>query len=387
MQREAQAGRRCPRKELHEFCKHCIDLKDRVPTPKAHSPSKCTLKECAKCKQRHRQGRCPSAPSLGDHDYEDINDDINRILGVHNEVDLDEPLTAEEELSLLLNAARFFTDKNNIPGTSMCACCGKYLAKTQEFHLDSKKVDLHKACERLLYVVENEKGRPMYSRTITSLTGRDGSQKIFHLHKDGILRNGSEEIVVLCKSCHKSVTTKNELSPETFFKLDIGYKPCENEMLQRLHGFEIENFVEPTYAESLCLATVRVTASIHRVRMAPDYTDQIEGRKTMSAIEGNPICFEFTDELQKTLAMYPRKLDSLAESISVVFVGKVDSVEHAKSVVAKSRKLNVSTKVVTHWAELLSFMWKNKYGETDKSVPTIYQDTCVHCRLSTVCYR
>jgi hypothetical protein len=104
--------------------------------------------------------------------------------------------------------------------------------------------------------------------------------------------------------------------------------------------------------------------------MAPDYTDQIEGRKTMSAIEGNPICFEFTDELQKTLAMYPRKLDSLAESISVVFVGKVDSVEHAKSVVAKSKKLNVSTKVVTHWAELLSFMWKNKYGETDKSVPT-----------------
>jgi len=46
---------------------------------------------------------------LGNHDYEDINDDINRILGVHNEVDLDEPLTAEEELSLLLNAARFFT--------------------------------------------------------------------------------------------------------------------------------------------------------------------------------------------------------------------------------------------------------------------------------------
>ena len=94
-------------------------------------------------------------------------------------------------------------------------------------------------------------------------------------------------------------------------------------MLQGLHGFEMDNFIEPTYAESLCLATVRVTASIHRVRMAPDYTDQIEGRKTMSAIEGNPICFEFTDELQNTLAMYPRKLDSLSESISVVFVGKV----------------------------------------------------------------
>lgn len=76
----------------------------------------------------------------------------------------------------------------------MCACCGKYLAKTEELHLDSKKVDLHKACEKLLYVVENEKGRPMYSRTVTSLTGVDGSQKTFHLHKDGILREGSEEI-------------------------------------------------------------------------------------------------------------------------------------------------------------------------------------------------
>lgn len=52
----------------------------------------------------------------------------------------DEP--AKEEL--LLNAARFF----------MCACCGKYFvyAKTEELHLDSKKVDLDEACEKLLYV-------------------------------------------------------------------------------------------------------------------------------------------------------------------------------------------------------------------------------------------
>ena len=42
---------------------------------------------------------------------------------------------------------------------------------------------------------------------------------------------------MLCECCHKSVTTDNQLSPETFYELDIGYKPCENEMLQGLRGF------------------------------------------------------------------------------------------------------------------------------------------------------
>ena len=113
----------------------------------------------------------------------------------------------------------------------MCACCGKYLAKTEELHLDSKKVDLHKACEKLLYVVENEKGRPMpvYSRTVTSLTGGDGSQ-------------------------NKSVTTDNQLSPETFYELDIGYKPCENEMLQGLRGFPT---VSPIAVARLSAATLQ----------------------------------------------------------------------------------------------------------------------------------
>ena len=81
-----------------------------------------------------------------------------------------------------------------------------------------------------------------------------------------------------------------------------------------------------------------------------------------------PLCFEFTNELQDVLATYPRK-KKLSESISVVFVGKVASFEHARNVVAKSRRLKVSTKVVTHWTELLAYMWKQRFTETDADLP------------------
>ena len=54
----------------------------------------------------------------------------------------------------------------------------------------------------------------------------------------------------------------------------------------------------------------------------------------------------------------------------MIFVGKVDSIDHAKNVAAKSKKLKVSTRVVTHLAELLSSTWRSKYGTTDTSLPT-----------------
>ncbi len=208
---------------------------------------------------------------------------------------------------------------------------------------------------------------------MTQLKDKDGNEKLFHLHKDGVIKEQFHEIVMLCTTCNKSITSADHsLSPETFINLDVGYPPNENHMLRDIkeiyeEGFQIEDFVTPTYAESLCLATVRVTASIHRVRMKYDYTDQVEGNKTMSVVEGNPICFEFSDELQSTLATYPRKLDTLSDSISVVFVGKVESIEHAREVVAKSHKLCVSTRTVTKWAELLRFMWEKKFNDT--SVP------------------
>jgi len=219
--------------------------------------------------------RCALSPS----DYDEINDDINELLAIDKDVDLDHPLTAEEEQQLLLDAASFFADKDNLPGGCMCSCCGKCLTMRETMTLDSNEVDLHEACKKLLYLEENESGRPKYTRTVTTLKGRDNTEKTFHLHKDGVIKKDSQEIVYFCDACHKSVTTEgNKLGPETFYELDIGYKPCENEMLKELN-YDIDSFVEPTYAEHLCLATVRVTASIHRVRSVPDYTDQIQGRK------------------------------------------------------------------------------------------------------------
>ena len=130
-------------------CKHCIDLEGSIATPVKHIPSKCLLQCCTLCKQRHRQGRCSSSPFLGEHDYDDINIDINSLLGIHYKVDLDEPLTAEEELTLLVDATKFFTTKENLSGSSMCACCGKGISIAEALQLDSREVDLHQACEKL----------------------------------------------------------------------------------------------------------------------------------------------------------------------------------------------------------------------------------------------
>ncbi len=136
------------------FCEHCVHL-EHTTVPKKHYQSQCEFKVCTQCNQMHRQGRCNLNKELSEHDMEEINDDIDRLLGIdeNNEGRLNlELLGADEEHQLLLNAAKFFADKDNLPGGCMCSCCGKGLARSEVTFLDSRNCDLHKVCSTLLYV-------------------------------------------------------------------------------------------------------------------------------------------------------------------------------------------------------------------------------------------
>ena len=103
------------------------------------------------------------------NDNQDICDDIHKLLGVDKKIDLDKPLTDKEKMDI--------SQKEKSRGGSMCGCYGICLPVSETFFVESREHDLHQVCKKLLYIQENERTRPMYTRTVTQLTGTDGTKK------------------------------------------------------------------------------------------------------------------------------------------------------------------------------------------------------------------